>query len=456
MRILQISEYCHAGSIGGTERYLLELIRGLQAQGADSQIGWLSSDKRRSFYSEKILIHSLPNALMRVDEPPPQLAVVAESLLDGLQPDVVHFHTFGLAEAAVARIVWQRSIPYVFTYHSAGWTCRRGDLLIWGGNQPCDGEVRTLRCAACKVQERFGGPALGGYLGALLSGPLDLMFMRSSRVNFRRRACFLSDTRRYRKALREFLGGCSLAVSCSDWGKPVLVVNGARPECVKIIPQGAPMDFVESAQKASDACLLRKHGKPFTIGYIGRITPDKGVDILVEGFTRVPGNDLRLKIYGYVAGEKSVNRLNGRLESLARKDARIELHPRLPLAEMVRAYSELDLVAIPSVWLETGPLVLFEALQMGIPVFSSNRIGHLGLLKEVGVIVEPNTPRGWREALTRAANEHRNGDWDKRRMQICHLQNLRVMSEVATEMMSCYNTVLDGESRKRLGNHAEL
>lgn len=433
MRVLHISEYCHAATIGGTERYLLDLIRGLQARGISNRIGWISNDVRRLFSVSGVEVQPLPSPIMRVDEPPPQLEPVSRALLEEFKPSVVHFHTFGLAEAAIARLAGEYRIPYLFTYHSPGWACRREDLLIWGGSQPCDGEVRTLRCAACKVQERIGGPKLGGYAGALLSAPLDWMFRGSGKVNFRRRVCFVSDTRRYRRALRQFLGACSLAVSCSEWGVPILMANGAKPERVKMIPQGVPSDFVSAAKEISSS-RERPAEWPFTIGYIGRVTRVKGVEILAEGFSRVFGSDLKLQIYGYVAGEKTVGELNRKLETLARRDTRIELHPKLALQEIAEKYQRLDLVAIPSVTLETGPLVLFEALQMRVPVFGSNRLGHLGLLKENGMVVEPNTPAGWQQALVAAIGEFRNGLWNRRRENIAVGRKLQIMDDIAGEM----------------------
>jgi glycosyltransferase involved in cell wall biosynthesis len=452
VRILHISEYCHAGSVGGTERYLLDLIRGLQSRGVDNRIGWLSTDTRKSFEADGVVIHPLPSPLMRVDVPPADLVPAAHSLLEEFRPDVLHFHTFGLAEAAIARLAARRGIPYFFTYHSPGWTCRREDLLIWSGQQPCDGEVRTLRCAACKVQERIGGPALGGYLVAFLSSPLDWMFNRSNWMNFRRRVCFLSDTRRYRHSLREFLNGCSLAVSCSEWGRPVLIANGARPERVKIVPQGVPDDFVAASKTSAGPHPPRRLGTPFTIGYIGRVTPVKGVDILAAGFSRVRGDDLRLRIFGVAANEKTVAALNNRLAALAQKDSRIELHPKLSLAEMITAYGALDLVVIPSVTLETGPLVMFEALQMGVPVFGSNRLGHLSVLKNSGTVVEPNTPGGWQTALTMAADEFRIGRWDTRREEIRRRVKLQTMNDVSEVMKEQYKMLETGKAADREGS----
>jgi glycosyltransferase involved in cell wall biosynthesis len=52
----------------------------------------------------------------------------------------------------------------------------------------------------------------------------------------------------------------------------------------------------------------------------------------------------------------------------------------------------LSLLAIPSVWLETGPLTLLEALQAGVPVYGSARIGQRGCSSSYGRVIEPNTP----------------------------------------------------------------
>jgi glycosyltransferase involved in cell wall biosynthesis len=176
------------------------------------------------------------------------------------------------------------------------------------------------------------------------------------------------------------------------------------------------------------------------------VTPVKGVDILTEGFLRVPGVDLRLKIFGVAASEKSLAGLNAKLESLARRDDRIELRPALPLQEVVGAYRELDLLAIPSITLETGPLVLFEALSMGVPVFGSSRLGHPSLLASCGMVVEPNSPAGWQAALEVAAREFRAGNWDERVARVRANANLKTMDDVAREMLQQYAKASSGVS----------
>jgi glycosyltransferase involved in cell wall biosynthesis len=444
MRILHVSQYCHAGSIGGTERYLQDLVHGLQAIGVGGRIAWLRIGSMDPIVADGVAVHPLPAAPAQVDAPPPELAPATNALVEEFRPDVVHFHTFGLAEASIAELCVRRGVPYCFTYHSPAWTCRREDLLAWGGVRPCDGQVRTARCAACKMQQRFGGPPLVGYLGAAASSPLDLVGRHFADVNVRRRLCVLSDTSRFRRALREFLGRCDVTISCSEWGRPVLVANGAPVDRVEVIPQGVPTAFTTwrdapGTLDRSDRRPTSRAGSPFTIGYVGRVTPVKGVDVLADGFTRMQGSDIRLRIFGMAPDEPSLAPLNSRLSSMAASDPRIELHPKLSLSDVVRAYRGLDLVAIPSITLETGPLVLFEAMQMGVPVFGSDRVGHPSLLPQSGgMVVETNSPAGWQSALETAVDEFRSGTWHSRLERLASAPRLKSMGDVARDMKDRY------------------
>jgi glycosyltransferase involved in cell wall biosynthesis len=440
MKIVHISEYCHAESVGGTERYVLELIRGLSARGVGGRIGWLTGLQRAPFESAQVMIHPLPAPSMRVDTPPDGLGAAAVRLLDQENPALLHFHTFGLAEAEIARIARSREIPCIFTYHSPGWTCRREDLLIWGGQEPCDGEVRVLRCSACKIQEHFGGPAWAGYAAAAMSWPMDLVARGSTRADFRRRTCFLSDTRRFAQALREFLRHCAWTCSCSEWGRRVLIANGARTQKISVMAQGVGEDFVAACLASANSLRRRAPETPMTIGYMGRVVPVKGVDMLAEAFAQIPGDDLRLKIFGW-EGEDAAGAFTKKLANLARRDSRIGLLPKLPLSAMADAYCAVDLVAVPSVWPETGPLVVFEALQMGIPVFGSNRLGHPELLEKGGAVISPNTRENWRAALQNAVDEFRAGRWEKRVEQVRAVSPVRTMLDVVGEMLALYQSV---------------
>ena len=61
------------------------------------------------------------------------------------------------------------------------------------------------------------------------------------------------------------------------------------------------------------------------------------------------------------------------------------------------------MIAIPSTWLETGPLTLFEGLAAGARVLGSERLGQISLLRSHGRVVHPNTPELWCRELEREA-----------------------------------------------------
>jgi len=444
VRILHITEYCHAASVGGTERYILDLIRMLEAQGIQGVIGWLKPGS--SFDTTEaggVRIVTLPAPEMRVDSPLAQFEESALRFLEAEKPDWVHFHTFGLTEAAMARMAHQRGIPYAFSYHSPAWTCRRETMLLHG-KEPCDGEVRAARCSACQSEERLGLGRIGGQLAAAGSMAFGWGTLALGRTSLRRRTAFYYDTVRFGRRLRQFLFDCSLVVSCCDWSRPVLLRNGARPEKVRDCPQGVSTDF-QTAIESTQANAANENCNDFTIGYIGRVLPIKGPHILMEGFSRTKEAKARLRIVGWEP--ENAERPYGRqIRALAEKDARISLVPKTGLAGTIAEYRRLSLLGIPSVWMETGPLTLFEALAVGLPVYGSERIGQLRLLGERARTVKPNTPEAWHTALEEALALYRNGAWLR---EVEHARGdgkLRTMQSVAEEMIEHYHALTLGSS----------
>lgn len=431
MRIAHVTSYCHVGSSGGTERYVRDLIMGLNRLGHQNEIIWMTTDKPAvSPACPEAALHVWPRAAMRVDDPPAGLAQLAAARIQsGAAPDVFHFHTLGRSEAAVADVVAQRKVPCVFTYHSPAWTCRRETLLRWG-KEPCDGDVRALRCSACKLQERMAGPVWAGYAGALASGLLTpLRPWLPDRL--RRRCTFTAESAIYRACIRRFLKQCNIAVACAEWSIPVLQINGMDAGRIVHVPQGVPNDFV-----LPTTALAHASSDLFVVGYVGRMNDVKGIHILVDAFRRTHYAKARLQVYGW--SETPTLAAYGReLKRLAGDDTRITFVPEQAPAAMPAAYAGLSLLAIPSVWLETGPLTLLEALQSGVPVFGSARIGQRGLLERYGRVVDPNTPEAWGQALEAAFAAHAQGRWTRVHVP----QPLLTMDDVARRMAEIYRTV---------------
>ena len=71
-------------------------------------------------------------------------------------------------------------------------------------------------------------------------------------------------------------------------------------------------------------------------------------------------------------------------------------------------FKTIDILAIPSIWLETGPYVLLEAFAESTPVLGSNLGGIAELVTDGidGKLVKPNDVSEWTESI-KDLSEHK-------------------------------------------------
>ena len=135
------------------------------------------------------------------------------------------------------------------------------------------------------------------------------------------------------------------------------------------------------------------HAPRFTIGYVGRLVEEKGVQVLLQTVAGLTG-EWQLHILG--SGP-----MRSRLEALARQldiAERVSFEPPIPSAQMPDFYNQLDTLVLPSLtrphWKEQFGRVLIEAMACGVPVIGSRSgeiphvIGQAGLTFAEGDVQE--------------------------------------------------------------------
>jgi len=113
--------------------------------------------------------------------------------------------------------------------------------------------------------------------------------------------------------------------------------------------------------------------------YVGRLSPEKGVPVLLEAWRRLGPSAPPLVI----AGDGSDRE---RLEGLVREwglSSAVRFVGNVPPAEAVRLLGRSRLLVVPSLCYEGFPLVVRDALAAGVPVAAS-RIGALASIVEEG------------------------------------------------------------------------
>ena len=140
--------------------------------------------------------------------------------------------------------------------------------------------------------------------------------------------------------------------------------------------------------------------RPFTVGYIGRIVPAKGVDILLRALAALDG-DWRLRLVG---GGPYLGEMRTLASALGIAD-RVAVVGQLPSTELPAQYREIDILVLPSLtqdnWKEQFGRVLVEAMASGVAVIGSDSGAIPGVIGDAGLIVpESDVP-----ALTRAIQD---------------------------------------------------
>lgn len=109
--------------------------------------------------------------------------------------------------------------------------------------------------------------------------------------------------------------------------------------------------------------------------YVGRLSVEKGLDILLESWSK-----LHYKIPLKIVGDGPLVEL---VNSACTQQSNIEYLGRKPLKEVCGLMGEAKFLIFPSKWYEGMPRVILEAFSRGTPVIAAN-LGALGELVDHG------------------------------------------------------------------------
>jgi glycosyltransferase involved in cell wall biosynthesis len=378
MRIVHLPSSFLPDSLGGSEIYVHHLAEELARQGNESAVvvhgGRKDAGQPSSLYHVERL-PSLPpctraelySRLQR--EQPPGFA----EFLDEWRPDVVHFHALTLgAGLAHARLARQRGIPYVVTYHTPTFSCARGTLML-DGRSACDGRIDPNRCAGCVLQGKGWPRPLARLLAC---SPLPHAKLPDG--PWVPRVTLKSLMKTSRGHWQEFMDGAAAIVACAAWCRDVLVRNGVDPAKIAVHRQALP-----GPTRTRTLRLPLARGRPLRLGFFGRFCWVKGPDLLLDASARLRRQGL--DVFCELAGPIPDNERRWADRLLAR-NAVYAVYKGILHGDALRTWLQsLDLLAIPSRCMETGPLTLLEAWDEGVPVIGADLGGTAEFLAENGL-----------------------------------------------------------------------
>lgn len=294
----------------------------------------------------------------------PLVGAAVGRLIAELEPSVFHLFSGYLLSGSVVHAAVDAGVPVVVSLTDYWWLCHQINLLTPTGRR-CGGPS-PAGCARClaEQQRRFRLPAQ--HLPALADGfwrtvqPESWLGRQLAVEDQQERATYLAGALRRATALiapSSFLAGVYRAHGL-DAGSQLRVSR-----------QGVELTL----------CPLRQSDSMLRVGYIGQIKPHKGVDLLLDAWTRLSGPRARqLTLYGSAEGASAYE---AQIRSMIDGAEMVTWPGVLRGAEIWDALARLDVLVMPVRWVENSPNVILEAQAMGVPIIGTDLGGVAELVR---------------------------------------------------------------------------
>ncbi len=359
MKIVLATEYFYPTSKGGTEMYVYQLATELIRNGHECKVISLSNDVKEAVY-EGIQVFYIPFINGHLESENPENLHALISLLDNINPQIIHVHSLS-PSLGVNHLAHLHLIGYTtfFTAHLPNFTCTRGDLLYMG-KEICDGEIIYNRCMNCILNSKGNKNKISNNLITAISKNKNVQNLFPTLAVIQNK---INSVEVFKKYIDEI-------IVVSNWQKEVLLLNKFNSTHLTVCRQAIDKEIILAEKKNTNISKLK-------IGYIGRIVPEKGIDVLLNCLEDVNKDSIEL----HIAAIKTDNHLN---YYHTNKELALRLNSKwkenLNSTEILNFIDEIDLLAVPSVWLETGPYVIYEALARKVPVLAFKKGGSVELI----------------------------------------------------------------------------
>jgi glycosyltransferase involved in cell wall biosynthesis len=161
------------------------------------------------------------------------------------------------------------------------------------------------------------------------------------------------------RALRTWTRAVDRYIALTEFGRRKLIAGGLPAEKIVVKPNFVPRDPGPGSGRGGYAV------------FVGRLSPEKGIDVLLDAWSRQP-RPIPLKIIG----DGSLVKL---VRDAAERDPAIQWLGRRSHEDVLAVLGEAAVLVVPSRCYETFGLVIAEAFAKGTPVIASR----LGALAEV-------------------------------------------------------------------------
>lgn len=452
MKTIQAVARYFPESCGGIHIHLSEILPVLQAMGVESKVAASQDEPKEDFYTYKgVEVYRYP--VSPTPKPEPNHGAYPHGgfeyfarWLKEQKADVYHQHQWtpkcGLPHLRLAKELGMATVVSVRLPQPI---CQRQTLML-NEEQACDGKIDPVRCGYCcgvsqnippSVIKRLSdlpvsvSQAAAGLMRRLDKAPVAIKETANAMLRPVSIPAFAAA--RF-QGLQEMAKYADRIVVMSQWVGEALVINGIPREKLFLLRHGISESFADAYKQT--VFQPKKPGEPLKVGFLGRWDHTKGIHIIVEAVKSLPPDvPIELIIHGVASNEEYRKQAIERIGD----DPRIRVAKQLKREELGSALSGFDVLAVPSQWLETGPVVVLEGHAYRVPVVGSNLGGIAEKVKHGvdGLLVPASDVRAWAEAFAKLALDT---DFLYKLRQ--GIQPVRTITMEAADSLTLYNSIL--------------
>jgi rhamnosyltransferase len=394
-RILLLVHGFPPSSCGGTETYVADLAQALSRRpGLGVSVLAREGDPLRAELAVRrerrglVDVHFINNTFQTCESfedsyRNPALGRVAASVIDAIDPDVVHVQHLTALSTDLVEECRRRGTPVVMTLNDYWMICHRGQLIDRDGKR-CDGPGCGPQAEAGSGCARCIPPAALAPAAAWRAG------RRLRRIPIARTAVAIAERAMGAMAGPERTRAASLARAChmrEVCRAADLLLAPSRTLEARHLEFGVPRDRLrwcdQGIHVGVEARSSNRAPRPLRLAFAGSLMYSKAPHVLLDAVERLPPGSATVDLIGAVApyhgSVEYARALSARLGAPFIRHLGHVPHERMP--ELLAA---VDVLVVPSVWIENAPFVIREAFAAGVPIVAS-RLGGMAEMVRDGV-----------------------------------------------------------------------
>ena len=350
-------------------------------------------------------------------------------LLTKIKPDILHLHhrhAFWWILESAQRL----NIKTVYTTHDWGVLCLR-TVLVMGDGKLCNGDINREKCEKCVLQGRNGLGKINEFVvntNILYFFTNRLFKITAIKKYLQSKYAILIPIKKrlniHFNRVERTINKTNAIIVPYEFGKILFSNFTDSTNNIFVLPWFSNPEIINVNKR-----------KTFTVSYIGRVSPEKSLHLVLESLKKIP---LDIEIILNITGKNSSQYCLDLLKKYPTKVNNVQIY-WLDWVKPSFIYNNSDIILVTTGCMECGPFTLFEALSYKVPVIATN----IPPIKEIveeglnGYLVDFNSSDAIADAFVKAYN-----DFIKNKFLNFNFPKINTINEYCIEIFNIYKRIL--------------